>query len=77
MGNNRSLGQLLCITLENKNFVNVSAVCKLSGIRELVKIIKRGVGAGVRVYLLFKECCFRVRVRVRVRVRWLGLGLGG
>ena len=72
MGNNRSLGQLLCITLENKNFVNVSAVCKLSGIRELVK---RGVGAGVRVYLLFKECCFRVRVRVRVR--WLGLGLGG
>ena len=39
-------------------------------------LVKRGVGAGVRVYLLFKECCFRVRVRVRVRVRWLGLGLG-
>ena len=28
--------------------------------------VKRGVGVGVRVYLLFKECCFRVRVRVRV-----------
>ena len=28
--------------------------------------VKRGVGAGVGVYLIFKECCFRVRVRVRV-----------
>ena len=28
--------------------------------------VERGVGAGVGVYLLFKECCFRVRVRVRV-----------
>ena len=28
--------------------------------------VKRGVGAGVGVYILFKECCFRVRVRVRV-----------
>ena len=28
--------------------------------------VKRGVAAGIRVYLLFKECCFRVRVRVRV-----------
>ena len=28
--------------------------------------VKREVGAGVGVYLLFKECCFRVRVRVRV-----------
>ena len=26
--------------------------------------VKRGVAAGIRVYLLFKECCFRVRVRV-------------
>ena len=26
--------------------------------------VKRGVGAGV--YILFKECCFRVTVRVRV-----------
>ena len=28
--------------------------------------VKRGVAAGIRVYLLFKECCSRVRVRVRV-----------
>ena len=27
---------------------------------------ERRVGAGVGVYLPFKECCFRVRVRVRV-----------
>ena len=25
--------------------------------------VKRGAGAGVGVYLIFKECCFRVRVR--------------
>ena len=24
--------------------------------------VKRGAGAGVGVYLIFKECCFRVRV---------------
>ena len=28
--------------------------------------VERGVGVGVGVYHLFKECCFRVRVRVRV-----------
>ena len=26
--------------------------------------VERGAGAGVGVYLIFKECCFRVRVRV-------------
>ena len=26
--------------------------------------VEREVGAGVGVYLLFKECCFRVRARV-------------
>ena len=28
--------------------------------------VERGAGAGVGVYLIFKECCFRVTVRVRV-----------
>ena len=43
--------------------------CKYS-IWPLVQLsAERGVGAGIVVYLFFKECCFRVRVRVR-----LGLG---
>ena len=28
--------------------------------------VERGVGTGVGVYLIFKECCFKVRVRARV-----------
>ena len=28
--------------------------------------VERGAGAWVGDYLIFKECCFRVRVRVRV-----------